>query len=342
MPDHYFSQTELKLLTHSSDEVQLNMPPVPAESAPLYPKLVSANWECYITADRVVLGRSPNPETVRSTNNAHSAKYGAVDIDFGPNKRDISRRHAEIRKNKGRWELQILGRNGAKVNHVLRRPSKSRSDSIILTTGSLIEIAGIRFVFVLPTKQHITTSSSGGLLREFDQDGRLETMITDVLKGSSRDTEAMVDAILSQAPSYDRDSVIHALILSEKFQLVDNQWSLRCDDREEQQQQQQQQQEQTTSPRTPRNIVGPSSSLGVSLIDMYTAWLDAQELVGDAGTPISTTSTISTMSSSNKRTNSDGIVARTVRESVKRQRSELVFSDPWRDVRTMYLLPNKR
>lgn len=228
-----FSQSELQLLTASGDDrVIVNTPAVPPESASMYPKLVGSNWDCYITTDSIVLGRSPGSDTTlrRQT---HGSK---VDIDFGPDRRDISRQHAEIRFHRDKWILRVYGRNGAKVNHVLRKP---KSPPVTLSNGSLIEIVGHAFVFILPMKpstpiashnnniQHTSRSTSnsssnnttqdhgssrnGGdsegpvVLREFDQDGRLETMIAEMLRTSTnRDTETVVNSVLEKNPQHDK------------------------------------------------------------------------------------------------------------------------------------------
>lgn len=228
-----FSQSELQLLTASGDDrVIVNTPAVPPESASMYPKLVGSNWDCYITTDSIVLGRSPGSDTTlrRQT---HGSK---VDIDFGPDRRDISRQHAEIRFHRDKWILRIYGRNGVKVNHVLRKP---KSPPVTLSNGSLIEIVGHAFVFILPMKpstpiashnnniQHTSRSTSISssnnttqdhgssrndgdsegpvVLREFDQDGRLETMIAEMLRTSTnRDTETVVNSVLEKNPQHDK------------------------------------------------------------------------------------------------------------------------------------------
>lgn len=228
-----FSQSELRLLTASGDDrVIVNTPDVPPESASTYPKLVGSNWDCYITTNSIVLGRSPGSDTTLQRQ-AHSNK---VDIDFGPDRRDISRRHAEIRFHRDKWILRIYGRNGAKVNHVLRKP---KSPPVTLSNGSLIEIVDHAFVFILPMKpstpaasnnsinnhtlsgsisssgsntpQDHGSSRQGGdhegpiVLREFDQDGRLETMIAEMLRMSTnRDTETVVNSVLEKNPNHDK------------------------------------------------------------------------------------------------------------------------------------------
>ncbi|KAI7879502.1 hypothetical protein K492DRAFT_237859 [Lichtheimia hyalospora FSU 10163] len=342
---HSFSQSELQLLTASGDDrVIVNTAEVPPESASMYPKLVGSNWDCYITTNSIVLGRSPGSDTTLQQQRViHGNK---VDIDFGPDRRDISRRHAEIRFHRDKWILRIYGRNGAKVNHVLRKP---KSPPVTLSNGSLIEIVGHAFVFILPMKPSTPTTnnnsinhtmsgsissmsqdlgnneSNGGdnnegpmVLREFDQDGRLETMIAEMLRiNTNRDTETVVNSVLEKNPNHDKSAILHALVLSDKFQLVDNQWSLVV------------RQETTTAVDPVYAIQGPS--FGTSIMDIYTTWLDTRELAkADAATPASS-STISL--STSRRSHGHG----TPREGVKRQRSELVFVDPWKDVRTIDL-----
>lgn len=89
--------------------------------------------------------------------------------------------------------------------------------------------------------------------------------------------------------------------MSDKFQLVDNQWSLVV--------------REPAVDNEAYAIQGPS--FGTSIMDIYTTWLDARELANsrvDAATPASS----STISASTSR-RSHGAP----REGIKRQRSEL-------------------
>ncbi|KAI9251769.1 hypothetical protein BDA99DRAFT_182145 [Phascolomyces articulosus] len=225
MDNHSFSQSELLLLTGSTDQdVKVNTPDVPPESTRLYPKLVGFHWECYITSDYLILGRSPGPDAPPP----RSGRQHRVDVDFGSQKRDVSRRHADIRfhNHKKRWELRIYGRNGVKVNNVLKRP---KSGSIVLTTGSLLEIGDNRFVFILPDRSAPVTTL----------DSRLENLIMDAFKQGSPllDTTAIVNYVTQHANetikeqkdtiTYDHASVLHALVLSKNFQLIDPEWCIR-------------------------------------------------------------------------------------------------------------------
>lgn len=117
----------LHLLTQSTDttEVTCHTPQPDPSRTHLYPKLMNNNLDYYITTESVVLGRG-SPQG--------SGKGHKVDVDFGATKRDISRRHAEIRYNARhrRWELRVYGRNGVRVNHALKKP---KSGPVTLSTG---------------------------------------------------------------------------------------------------------------------------------------------------------------------------------------------------------------
>jgi pSer/pThr/pTyr-binding forkhead associated (FHA) protein len=130
------------LLTESSHTVKVNIPPVPTSTAHLYPRLAGSNWTCYLNQPTVILGRS---NTTKSTD---EKKNHVVHVDFGGSKA-ISRKHCEIRfsEKRDRWELYVYGRNGVKLNHVMKKP---RDKPVVLTTGVLIEISNTRFVFILP------------------------------------------------------------------------------------------------------------------------------------------------------------------------------------------------
>ncbi|KAI9484474.1 hypothetical protein BDB00DRAFT_792850 [Zychaea mexicana] len=350
-----FSQSELLLLTGSTDQdVKVHTPDVPPESTRLYPKLVGSHWECYITTDCLVLGRSPGPGAPPPRN----ARQHRVDVDFGSHKRDVSRRHADIRfhAHKKRWELRVYGKNGVKVNHVWKRPRSG--GSVVLTTGSLLEIGdNNRFVFILPDRSAPVTTL----------DGRLETLITEAFKDHPLlDTTSIVDyvkqhnnsntAAAAPAPavssttstpssattpvtpatpatpatpgtpgdqhvheqeeqqqqeetpvSYDRASVLHALVLSQKFQLKDGHWSIRQEQSHEKKQQEERSSQQRTQTDHPlykqmsldaieehddgddsQPTMGyekqqeqqqrkPHTSLGVSVQKIYSTWIAAKK-----------------------------------------------------------------
>ncbi|KAI8137524.1 hypothetical protein BJV82DRAFT_635192 [Fennellomyces sp. T-0311] len=269
MNNHSFSQSELLLLTESTDQdVQVHTPDVPPESTRLYPKLVGSHWECYITTDRLVLGRSSGPDAPPTRNN----RQHRVDVDFGQHKKDVSRCHADIRFNpqKKRWELRVYGRNGAKVNHEWKKPS---SRSVVLTTGSLIEIVGNRFVFILPDRSAPVTTT----------DDKLENLIIHAFRDHELlDTSAIVDYVSRSDQPYDRPSVVHALVLSKKFHLVDQMWTMRqplttqmsLDDIE-----------YDYGPAAPPAQERPVRSLGISVHQIYSTWLAAKRRASDDHTP---------------------------------------------------------
>ncbi|ORY97187.1 hypothetical protein BCR43DRAFT_513617 [Syncephalastrum racemosum] len=226
----------LHLLTQSKDttEVTCHTPRPDASTTHLYPKLVGHNWDCYITTESIVLGRS-SPQS----NNGKGQHR--VDVDFGTTKRDISRRHAEIRYNARhrRWELRVYGRNGVRVNHALKKP---KSGPVTLSTGSVIELVGNRFVFILPSgvspdpttpekqlkqlnpinrHRSLQRAESAQLLRQIDGEGEIEKLILAAFGGHDKRNTRDILSFATRDSPYDETSVLHALLLSQKVQLAE-------------------------------------------------------------------------------------------------------------------------
>jgi hypothetical protein len=141
-----FNDSELSrgfhLLTESSHTVKVNIPSVPPHEAHLYPRLAGSNWTCYLCQPCVVLGRS------RTVTPQKRSRKNMVHVDLGDSKA-ISRRHCEIRfsPRRDRWELYVYGRNGVKINHVVKKP---KDRPAVLKPSALIEIDKTKFVFILP------------------------------------------------------------------------------------------------------------------------------------------------------------------------------------------------
>jgi len=117
-----------------------------------YAKIAAQNWTYYITRLNVNIGRSSDPHALTDAGLAsipdEDAK-DAVHIDLGPSKM-VSRQHAQIffNRDKETWWLEVLGRNGLKVNGTSWRSN----DKGPLESGQVIEIAGIEMMFVLPVE----------------------------------------------------------------------------------------------------------------------------------------------------------------------------------------------
>jgi hypothetical protein len=133
----------------------------------LYPRLAGSNWTSYLSQPSVILGRSGTvmaPISTRQKPQQKPVQQAQVDIDFGSSKA-ISRKHCEVRFSykRDQWELYVLGRNGIKINHIVKKP---RSRPTILKTGALIEINDTRFVFILPNNYIKPTEGGTGAVEE--------------------------------------------------------------------------------------------------------------------------------------------------------------------------------
>ncbi|KAG0165691.1 transcription factor [Apophysomyces sp. BC1015] len=224
-------------VTEPKVDVKVHAPPVPPEDAHRYPRLAGFDWTCYITSDSVVLGRSPTDKMGKHDNRE-------ADVDFGPSKW-ISRRHAEIKYHprRKRWEIRVNSNNGVKVNHTMIRKGCA---PVGLSTGSLLELVGTRFVFILPdtniqppqkqshsvgTPSDTTASDVGTPPVGFDVDGKLEEIIVETMTSQARDmsTQEIADAVLQkekEGSQYNKESVLHALVMSDRFQLIESSLSL--------------------------------------------------------------------------------------------------------------------
>ncbi|KAF7729032.1 transcription factor [Apophysomyces ossiformis] len=233
----------LHLLTESrvpeqKVEIKVHAPPVPPEDSHRYPRLAGSNWTCYITKDSVILGRSPTGQ-IRPHDSHREA-----DVDFGPSKW-ISRRHAEIKYHprRKRWEIRVNSNNGVKVNQKMIRKGNA---PVGLSTGTLLELAGVRFLFILPdthvqppqkqsqsadTPSDTTFSDLGTPGADFDLDGKLEEIILQILTKQGRDmnTREIVDAVMKNEKwrdQYTKESLLHALVMSDRFQVVESSLNL--------------------------------------------------------------------------------------------------------------------
>ncbi|CCK68406.1 Fhl1p KNAG_0A07530 [Huiozyma naganishii CBS 8797] len=115
-------------------------PEIPEEQGSIiaYARLDFPNFNFYVQTLHAVIGRKSENDTTHK-----------VDVNLGPLK-SISRRHAQIFYNfgNGRFELSIIGKNGAFVNEVY----VGRGNTVPLEHKTKIQIGGIPFLFVLPEK----------------------------------------------------------------------------------------------------------------------------------------------------------------------------------------------
>ncbi|CAR24990.1 KLTH0G09086p [Lachancea thermotolerans CBS 6340] len=105
-----------------------------------YAKIAGRDWTFYVKHLVITIGRNTDPQD-------HT-----VDIDLGPAK-VVSRKHATIKYNlaEGFWELQVQGRNGAKVDFQ-RVSAGPQADPVQLQSGSILDIGGTQMMFILPDR----------------------------------------------------------------------------------------------------------------------------------------------------------------------------------------------
>ncbi|RCK67175.1 Fork-head transcriptional regulator FHL1 [Candida viswanathii] len=103
-----------------------------------YARLDFDNFTFFVQTLQVVLGRKSNDESLQQNVDVHLSS-----------KKAISRRHAKIFYNFGsqRFEITILGRNGAFVDNVF----VGKGLTVPLIDGTKIQIGDIPFQFVLPS-----------------------------------------------------------------------------------------------------------------------------------------------------------------------------------------------
>ncbi|SCU88367.1 LADA_0E09714g1_1 [Lachancea dasiensis] len=105
-----------------------------------YAKIAGRDWTLYVKHLSLAIGRNTDPDD------------DSVDIDLGPAK-VVSRKHATIKYNLsgGFWELQVQGRNGAKVDF-RRVGAGPQADPVQLQSGSILDIGGTQMMFILPDR----------------------------------------------------------------------------------------------------------------------------------------------------------------------------------------------
>ncbi|SCV05456.1 LANO_0H07888g1_1 [Lachancea nothofagi CBS 11611] len=105
-----------------------------------YAKIAGRDWTLYVKHLVLTIGRNTDPQDQ------------TVDIDLGPAK-VVSRKHATIKYNLsgGFWELQVQGRNGAKVDFK-RVGAGPQADPVQLQSGSILDIGGTQMMFILPDR----------------------------------------------------------------------------------------------------------------------------------------------------------------------------------------------
>jgi hypothetical protein len=125
-----------------------------------YAKVSGCNWTYYVRDLVIRIGRPPDtrPATAGSHTPPQINPEDRVHIDLGPSKW-VSRNHAIIsyddRDGEHDWRIHVLGRNGVKIDD----ESYKKDSTIVLRSGSVIEIGGVQMMFVLPNKPPVIATS---------------------------------------------------------------------------------------------------------------------------------------------------------------------------------------
>jgi len=122
-----------------------------------YAKVAGRNWTYYVKDLAIRIGRpsdtrpgtgaagSPTPPPLKLEDTVH--------IDLGPSKL-VSRNHAIISYDGENihgahdWRIHVIGRNGVKIDE----DSYKKDSTVMLRSGSVIEIGGVQMMFVLPNR----------------------------------------------------------------------------------------------------------------------------------------------------------------------------------------------
>lgn len=126
-----------------------------------YAKVAGATWTYYVKDLVVRIGRPPDARATGAAGSPtpppQSKTEDVVHIDLGPSKL-VSRNHATISydvNGQYSWRLHVVGRNGLKVDD---EPYKKDS-TIVLRSGSVIEIGSVQMMFVLPDTEIVIAQS---------------------------------------------------------------------------------------------------------------------------------------------------------------------------------------
>ena len=153
-----------------------------------YAKIAGCDWTYYVQKLEVTIGR--NTDTLSMNTIPGTIVKKNIDIDLGPAK-IVSRKHAAIRFNleSGLWELQIFGRNGAKVNF-RRIPTGPDSPPTVLQSGCIIDIGGVQMIFILPEQETIISDYCLNhlmpkLLSTYGTNGNNNPLLRNIIEGST-------------------------------------------------------------------------------------------------------------------------------------------------------------
>ena len=153
-----------------------------------YAKIAGCDWTYYVQKLEVTIGRNTDNLSLNAIPGAVVKKN--IDIDLGPAK-IVSRKHAAIRFNleSGSWELQIFGRNGAKVNF-RRIPTGPDSPPTVLQSGCIVDIGGVQMIFILPEQETVISDYCLNhlmpkLLSTYGTNGNNNPLLRNIIEGST-------------------------------------------------------------------------------------------------------------------------------------------------------------
>lgn len=165
-----------------------------SQNVQAFAKICGRDWTYYVKLLRTNIGRPPEgvhkagsseaPNTPGVSNEGglgfpgEETEPSRTHVDLGPSKL-VSRLHAEIFYNQDdeSWNILVNGRNSLRVDSVLLR----RGQQMRLTSGNIIEIAGVEMMFVLPENQAkveispIYLSRAGLIVEEFQNENQADT-----------------------------------------------------------------------------------------------------------------------------------------------------------------------
>jgi len=115
-----------------------------------YANIAGRTWTYYVKTTRVNIGRPREDSDPTQRLDVQSSPVAdessiPVDIDLGPSKY-VSRHHASIYYDDGKWCVMVNGRNGIRVNttHI------KRGQSYQLSCGDVVEISNTQMIFITP------------------------------------------------------------------------------------------------------------------------------------------------------------------------------------------------
>jgi len=161
-----------------------------SQNVQAFAKICGRDWTYYVKLLRTNIGRPPEavhkaaadtPNTPGVSNEGgigfpgEETEPSRTHVDLGPSKL-VSRLHAEIFYNQDdeSWNILVNGRNSLRVDSALLR----RGQQMRLTSGNIIEIAGVEMMFVLPENQakvdiaSMYLSRAGLIVEEFRSDNQ--------------------------------------------------------------------------------------------------------------------------------------------------------------------------